>query len=130
MIQKSRTSYIVPALIYALLVGTTFSPDLQPFLAQAFGTTPFRLPVVLVVAVAVAILFLPFALALHHFMLIAERAAMDGSSLGKIGLLAYAISVGQRHPELRRSQRISLFGLVYFVLVCAAWIAYADSRGI
>jgi hypothetical protein len=83
-----------------------------------------------VVAGAVAVAFLPFALALHHFMLIAEQAAADGSSLGKIGLLAYAISVGQRHPELRRSQLISLFGLVYFVLVCAAWIAYADAKGI
>jgi hypothetical protein len=130
MIQKSKTSYVVPVLIYALLVGTTFSPSIQPFLAKAFGPSPFGLPVLLVVAGAVAVLFLPFALALHHFMLIAERAAMDGSSLGKIGLLAYAMGVGQRHPELRQSQFISLFGLVYFVLVCAAWIVYADSRGI
>jgi hypothetical protein len=128
-IQKSRTSYVMPALIYALLVGTTFSPDLQPFLAKTFGAAPFGLPVVLVVAGAVALVFLPFALALHHFMLIAEQAAAEGSSLGKIGLLAYAISVGRRHPELRRSQLISLFGLVYFVLVCGAWIAYADARG-
>jgi hypothetical protein len=128
--RKSTTSYVVPGLIYALLVGTTFSPDIQPFLVKAFGATPFGLPVSLIVSGAVAILFLPFAIALHHFMLIAERAALDGNSLGKIGLLAYAVSVGHRHPELRRSQLISLFGLVYFVLVCAAWIAYADSRGI
>jgi hypothetical protein len=130
VIQKSKTSYVVPVLIYALLVGTTFSPSIQPFLVRAFGPSPFGLPVSLAVAGAVAILFLPFALALHHFMLIAERAVMDGRSLGKIGLLAYAIGVGQRHPELRRSQFVSLFGLVYFVLVCAAWIVYADSRGI
>jgi hypothetical protein len=130
VIQKSKTSYVVPILIYALLVGTTFSPSIQPFLARAFGPSPFGLPVSLAVAGAVAILFLPFVLALHHFMLIAEQAAMDGRSLSKIGLLAYAIGVGQHHPELRRSQFVSLFGLVYFVLVCAAWIVYADSRGI
>lgn len=130
MIRKSRTSYVMPVLIYALLVGTSFSPDIQPFLAKAFGAAPFGLPVALVVAGAVALAFLPFALALHHVMLIAEQAAADGSSLGKIGLLAYAVSVGQRHPGLRRSQLISLCGLVYFVLVCAAWIAYADAKGI
>ncbi|HEY1138899.1 MAG TPA: hypothetical protein VGE88_01660 [Lysobacter sp.] len=60
----------------------------------------------------------------------ASQAAADGSSLGKIGLLAYAVSVGQRRPQLRRSQLISLLDLVYFVLVCGAWIAYADARGI
>jgi hypothetical protein len=130
MIQTSKTNIVVPVLVYALLVGTTFSPSLQPFLAKAFGAAPFGLPVSLAVAGVVAIVFLPFALALYHFMRIAERAAVDGSSLGKIGLLAYAAGVGQRHPELRRSQLISLFGLVYFVLACVAWIVYADSRGI
>jgi hypothetical protein len=48
MMHKSRTSYAMPALIYALLVGTTFSPDLQPFLAKTFGAAPYGLPVALV----------------------------------------------------------------------------------
>ena len=63
-------------------------------------------------------------------MRIAERAAADGHGVGKIGLLAYAASVGRRHPELRRSQIISLAGLAWFVLVCGIWIAYADAKGI
>ena len=130
MSPKSRTSYAVPALIYALVVGSAFAPDVRPVLVEAFGATPFGHPVVPVVAAAVAVLLSPFALALHHFMLIAQQAARDGSSLGSLGLLAYAASVGRRHPELRRSQLISLFGLVHFVLVCAAWIVYADSKGI
>jgi hypothetical protein len=130
MSPKNRTSYAVPALIYALIVGTTFAPDVRPVLVEAFGAAPFGLPVVPVVAAAVAVLLLPFALALRHFMLIAQQAAKDGSSLGSFGLLAYTLSVGRRHPELRRSQVIALFGLVYFVLVCAGWIVYADSKGI
>ncbi len=130
MIEKSKASYMVPALIHALLIGTTFSPSVQHVLVKAFGSAPLGLPVTPVVAGVVAVLFLPFALALHHFMLIAERAAVDRHSASKIGLLIYAASVGQRHPELRRSQLISLAGLLYFVLVCAAWIIYADSKGI
>lgn len=127
---KSKTSFIVPFLLYALMVGTTFSPEVQPVLAKAFGLRPFGHPVAIVVAAAVAILMLPFAVAVHHFMLIAERAASDGRGLGRIGLLAYAVRAGRYHPDLRASQWISLAGLVYFVLICAGWIVFADARGI
>lgn len=127
---STKASYYVPVLLYVLMVGTTFSPDVQEVLAQAFGPRPFGYPVVVVVAAAVAILLLPFVVAVHHFMRIAERAAGDGHGLGKIGLLAYAIRVGRDHPDLRASQLISLAGLVYFVLLCTGWIVFADARGI
>ena len=130
MVQKSKTSYALPALIYFLLIGTAFSPDVQPVLAKAFGAEPFGLPVVWVVAIVQAVLLFPFAYALHHFMLIAHRAAADGHSIGKIGLLVYATNVGRLHPDLRRSQIIALAGLIYFVVICGIWIAYADAKGI
>ena len=127
---KSRMSYALPAVIYVVLIGTVFSPDVQPVLANAFGSEPFGLPVVWVVAIAQSILLFPFIFAIHHFMLIAEQAAADGHSVGKIGLLTYLAGVGERHPHLRRSQIISVGGMIYFVLVCALWIAYADAKGI
>lgn len=127
---SSKASYYIPVLLYALMVGTTFSPDVQDVLARAFGPRPFGHPVAVVVAAAVAILLLPFAVAVHHFMRIAERAASDGHGLGKIGLLAYAMRAGRYHPDLRASQVISLAGLIYFVLLCAGWIVFADARGI
>ena len=130
MAQKSRMSYVLPAVIYVLLIGTVFSPDVQPVLAKAFGPEPFGFPVTWVVAIAQAILWFPFVFALHHFMLIAEQAAADGSSIGKVGLLVYAASVGKLHPQLRRSQIISVVGLIYFILICGIWIAYADAKGI
>ena len=127
---RSKASFVVPFLLYALMVGTTFSPEVRPVLAQAFGLRPFGYPVAIVVAAAVAILLLPFAVAVHHFMLIAEHAASDGHGLGKVGLLAYAVRAGRHHPELRASQWISLAGLIYFILICAGWIAFADAKGI
>ena len=130
MVQKSKMSYALPAVIYALLIGTVFSPDVQPVLAKAFGPDPFGFPVAWVVAIAQAVLWFPFVFALHHFMLIAEQAASDGRSIGKIGLLMYLAEVGKRHPPLRRSQMISVTGLAYFALICGAWIAYADAKGI
>ena len=127
---RSTTSYLLPALIYALFIGTTFSPDVRPVLVAAFGPEPFGYPVAWVVAIAQAIFLFPFVLAIHHFMLIAEQAAADGHSIGKIGLLAYAVTAAQRHPHLRRSQLISVAGLGYFIVVCGVWIAYADAKGI
>jgi hypothetical protein len=32
--------------------------------------------------------------------------------------------------ELRRSRTIVVAGAIYFVIIIAAWIAFADSRGI
>ena len=126
----SRTSYALPAVICLLFIGTAFAPEVRPVLVKAFGPAPFGCPVSVVVAIAQAIVLFPFVFALHHFMLIAERAAAEGHGVGKVGLLVYAASVGQRHPELRRSQIISVAGLAWFVLVCAVWIAYADAKGI
>ena len=79
-IHKSRTSYVMPALIYALLVGTTFSPDVQPFLAKTFGAAPFGVPVALVVAGAVAVVTPDAA------PLAAEAAALASS--GRVSTLA------------------------------------------
>lgn len=130
MFTKSKMSYALPAVVYAAIIGTTFSADVQPVLARAFGPEPFGFPVVWVVAAAQAVLLFPFVFAIHHFMLITEQAAADGHSIGKIGLLMYLASAGKRHPHLRRSQIIAAGGLVYFVMVCGLWIAYADAKGI
>lgn len=130
MPRKSTTSYALPALIHVLLIGTTFSPGVRPVLVAAFGSQPFGYAVTWVVAIAQAIFLLPFVLGIHHFMLIAAQAALDGHSIGKIGLVAYVATVGQRHPHLRRSQLIAVAGLAYFMVVCGIWIAYADAKGI
>jgi hypothetical protein len=130
MPNKSKMSYALPAVIYVVLIGTIFSPDVQPVLTKAFGPELLGFPVAWVVAAAQAILLFPFIFAIHHFMLIAEQAAADGHSIGKIGLLMYLASVGKLHPRLRWSQIIAAGGLVYFVLVCGLWIAYADAKGI
>lgn len=130
MPQGSKTSYALPALVYVLFIGVTFFPDVQPVLIKAFGGRPFGLPVTLVVALTEAFLLLPFVVAIHHFTRIAEQAARDGHGIGKFGLLAYTMTAGQRHPHLRRSQVFSLMGLIYFVALCAAWIVYADMKGL
>jgi len=121
---------LIPALVVGTLIATTFSPDVRPTLVGAFGERPFGLPVASVVAVAEFVVFLPLLWSLYHFAKIAEQAAKEGVGLGKIRLLIYAATVGQRQPALRPSQLASLFGLIYFAVICAAWIVYASSKGI
>lgn len=130
MTRTTVARYLFPILILAILVGTTFPPDVRPTLIKAFGENPLGFPVVLVVASVQLILLLPLLWVLHHLMLIAEQAIKDGASIGKFGLLAYAAGGAKHHPGLRRSRTACLFGLIYFVAICAAWIAYASWRGI
>ena len=122
--------FLLPVVILAVLVGATFSPEVRPTLVRAFGETPFGLPVTFVVAVAQLILFLPLLWALHHLVLIAERARKDSRFTGQFGLLVYLFGVGQRHTDLRRSQMACLFGLLYFAAICAGLIYYAAKLGI
>jgi len=130
LMEPKPANFLIPLLLCALVVATTYSADVRPVLVRAFGEYPFGLPVTHVVAVGQCFVLLPFAYSIYHFVHIANRAAAEGRSLGTFGLLSYAVSVGKRHPELRRSQVISLLGLIYFAAVCTAWIIYADMRGI
>lgn len=127
--EPKPANFLIPFLLCALVVAATYSADVGPVLVRAFGEYPCGLPVTHVVAVGQCLL-LPFAYSIHHFMRIAHRAAAEDRSLGTFGLLSYAVRVGKRHPELRRSQVISLLGLIYFAAACAAWTIYADMRGI
>ena len=130
LIKPKPANFLIPLLLCALVVATTYSADVYPVLVKAFGEYPFGFPVTHVVAVGQCLMLLPFAYSIYHFMYIAHRAAEEGRSLGTFGLLSYAATVGKCHPDLRRSQVISLLGLIHFVAVCAAWIIYADMRGI
>jgi hypothetical protein len=128
--RTTATKFVFPVLILVALIGTTFSPDVRPTLVAAFGDSPFGLPVTVVVAFAQFLIFLPFLWVFYHLMQIVEQALKDGRSVGKVGLLIYVSSVGQRHPNLRRSQMVCILGLLYLGAICAGWIFYASSQHI
>jgi membrane associated rhomboid family serine protease len=117
----------VSGIFYAILVGIpAFDPGAKEVMVQAFGERPLGLPVRLVVVAALTLLYAPAPWVCWHFMRLSFQAREDGLLFG----LSYLMSVGRRHPELRRSQYICLLGLAYFCVICGSWIVYTAMRGI
>ena len=67
----------------------------------------------------------PVIWALWHFSKIAMQAHKGGKSGSKFYLMT-----GGGHGHLRGSAGAAWFGLLYFVAICVAWIAFAEMKGI
>jgi hypothetical protein len=114
---------IVAGLLLACVLGVNFDAKVRAVQAAAFGSAPLGLPVVIVVSVAEIILFAPYFWVFSHLM----RIVIESGSFSKLGII---LAVARASPARRRSQLIAIGGFVYFVVLMAAWIAYAASRGI
>ena len=117
--------------VFGILVGVTFDPKVQVKAEQAFGTQPLGMtPQGFALLLQIG-LFLPVPWFFHHLSLLLMQARRDGfSPMGGLWGIALAFATGQFHPHLRRSKLICLSGLVYFLLICSAWIAYSAYMGI
>ncbi len=71
-------SIVVSVLIYILVIASNFDPAVNAKLIEAFGATPFGLPVILVVALVETILYIPMPWIFWHGMLILDQALEDG----------------------------------------------------
>ncbi len=118
---------LVAGLLVGCLVAVNLDPKVRAVQASAFGAAPFGLPVGLVVSLAELVLFAPLFWVFVHLMRIVMDAQKRGGSLSKLGIM---LAVARAGPEWRRSQTIVVAGFVYFVALMAAWILFADSRGI
>ncbi len=118
---------VVALLFVACMLGVNLDPAVRAKHAQAFGAAPFGLPVALVVTLVELVLFAPYFWVFAHLMRIVMPAQARGGVLSKGGVV---LAVASAPPELLRSRRIVIAGLVWFVLIVGAWIAYADARGI
>ena len=125
-----RDELALPALLFAALTATLFDPAVRRVMALAFGERPFGVPVLLLVAVVQSLLLLPLLWCVVHLQRIMRQAVADGQGLGPLSLLLDMRAIGHRHPKLRHSQLVCVFGLVYGLSIVGAWIFYADHLGI
>jgi len=116
----------ISVLICVVFVLVSFDPAVQETFVAAFGERPAGVPNIIFVLALQALLFLPMPWVFWHGMRLAFQARDDGRGLG----IVYLLTVGRSHPHLRTSVRVCIGGLVYFVVLCAAWIAYTAARGI
>jgi Protein of unknown function (DUF3592) len=117
---------IVSVLIYAALVLTSFDSAVRDTFLKTFGVRPAGMPNILFVIALQTLLYLPMPWVFWHAMRLVFQARDDDRRFG----IGYLLTAGDFHPELRRSQTVCVGGLVYFLVIGAAWIVYASARGI
>jgi hypothetical protein len=123
---RIATTVLVSVLLYVVLVVVSFESAIQDTFVKAFGPHPLGIPLLVFVIGLQTILYLPMPWVFWHLMRLGFQASLDGKKLGII----YLLTVVNSHPQLRGSQRVCIGGLVYFAVICGAWIAYAAALGI
>lgn len=119
-------SLLLFLLFWGLLLSVVLSAEGRAKNIQAFGATPFGLPVGVVVPIVLSILYLPLAWPIHHllrFTYFAQKARRRPS-------LAALVAIDHTDEASRFSIAALVFGSLYFFGLCALWIAYTAMKGI
>lgn len=127
LLSPDAVGRVVAVLLLACVLGVNLDPKVRATQTAAFGAAPLGLPVTLVVTVVELILFAPWLWVFPHLMRIVMDSQRRGGSLSKAGII---LAVWRAGPEWKRSKLIVVAGLVYFVTIVAAWIAFAAWKGI
>jgi hypothetical protein len=127
LLSPASAGRLVAILLLAVLIATNLDANVSAVQVALFGQRPLGLPVIVPVSLAEAALFAPFFWVFPHLMGIVMNAQAQGASISKLGIV---VAIANAGPDLRRSRAVVLAGLIYFVLLVGAWIAFADSRGV
>lgn len=125
--RAKATAIFSVAMFGALLYSVLAEPA---FWTGAFGPTSLGMPTPICIALIVSLLYLPVPWFVWHAMEIVLRGKELGMPLGSLGIVLMFLTIGRRVPGLRGSQAVVAAGFCYFVTLLAAWIYYADARGL
>jgi hypothetical protein len=114
------------ALIYAMILLVSFDSAVRETFVLAFGERPAGMSNLVFMLALQTLLYLPMPWVFWHGMHLTYQAMQEGRRIG----IWYILTVGRYDPHLRRSQLACIAGLVYFVVICVAWIVYAEALGI
>jgi hypothetical protein len=130
-VRDVRTPATVMSLVLlAVLIGVNLDPKVRQVQAKAFGDEPLGMPVTVAFVAATLVLSAPLYWVFRHAMVVVAQAMRDGAGTRLLGFMIYLARVGRLHPELRRSQAVAVWGMVYAFVLLGAWIAFANYRGV
>jgi hypothetical protein len=110
---------------YVITILVIADPREENIGHKAFGSYPsLGLSSRAVGCLLFTIIYFPFPFVFYHDLVIMMKLFEDGMGFGRIRFLVYLTTVGKRHPSLRKSQRVVLAGLVYYLVICISWIIY------
>jgi hypothetical protein len=124
--RRMAATVAMSVLIYAIIVLTSLESAAQEIFIMAFGERPAGMPNLLFMLALQTLLYLPMPWVFWHGMRLAFQAHEDGRRYS----VWYILTIGRRHTHLRQSQWVCIAGLMYFFVICAAWIIYAAALGI
>jgi hypothetical protein len=112
---------LLAVIFYGTLLYSASFPDSQAVFRALWGEKPLGLPLRWVVMLGLTVLYAPAFFVLPHLV---PLVPVGSGSLGAL------VSILRAPAERRRSRNIALAGIVYFLAVGLAWIAYAAHRGV
>ena len=124
--RRIEATAAMSVLFYAMIVLTSFDSAVRETEVKAFGERPAGMPNLLFVLALQTLLYLPMSWVFWHLVGLTFHARQEGRRFS----VWYILTAGSYHPHLRRSQLACIAGIVYFVVICVAWIVYAEARGI
>ena len=111
--RATRGGTLLGVLLYGVIIGVNFEPAVRDKHVEAFGALPFGYPVTQVVIFIESLLYLPVLPAFWHIARISAQANWDGTRFG----IVYLLNVNKSHPQLRRSQSISIACMFYALII-------------
>lgn len=111
----------VTPLVFLIVLGTTQMADSLAVFRALWGDDPLGLPLRLVVAAGVSVLYAPLFFAARHV------APFFSPGDDELDLLVHLVKAPSHH---RRSRRVVVATIVYLVVLFASWIAYTSHRGV
>jgi len=123
-------TYLLTIAFYVVFVGVLLYDDVRVVREKAFGPRPLGLPNLLFTFLLLTILYAPAVFVIPHIVLLVMRANPHGEPMGRWQTSENMRELIHVDPELRRSNRIAIAGVLYFVALAIAWIVYAAYRGI
>jgi hypothetical protein len=126
-VREAIASSFCNVIIFAVWVGVpTIAPEADEFLPRAFGNRPFGFPVQRVVFWVMCVLYLPVIPAVCGLIRLAFIRAEMVKAAGHQEWERVEWLGGLQRP----ARRLAWFGLAYFVVLAAGWIAWTAAHGL
>ena len=117
---------IATCMLFALIVAVVRESS-QVVFRKLWGDAPLGVPLLVVTLLAQVALFVPYFALFPALMRIVQARPERERTYTAGGV---ALALFHAGPEQRRDRVVVLAGVVYFVVLCGAWIAYAAAHGV
>ena len=126
----NKATAITSVAILAALLFAMLHPDSMPHNQEAFGdiATHLGLPLWGCVTSIVCLVYLPIPYALWHLFRIVFRAASEGATISKFGIVRAVFTVPSRHPDLKALRLIVLSILGGYIVAAFTYAFLADEN--